>query len=115
MVVCFGNQRCGVLKDTWTEKKAGCPGKTGAFSQRVNRSFSTIIEKQQGSISVLALLCMKKSLPQVFVIIGPPAGGFEDHIYTNVILEGVMFLGSLSQNIKVKNWSYMEAFDMSKY
>ena len=61
-------------------------------------------------MSVLALFCMKKSLPQEFVTIGLSSGGFEDHIYTNY-----MFLWPLSQNIKVKNWSYIEAFDKNKY
>ena len=30
-----------------------------------------------------SLLCMKKSLPQESVTIGPPSSGFEDHICTN--------------------------------
>lgn len=39
-----------------------------------------------------SLALHEKKSPSRILIIGPPSGGFEDQIYTNVILEGVMFL-----------------------
>ena len=57
-----------------------------------------------------SLLYMKKNFPQEFVTIGPPSGGFENHICTTY-----MSLGPSSQNIKVKNWSYFKTYDKSKY